>query len=176
MRRLATLAVGVVLASTLAIAPAAAVPPVTQTFDFADSIEGLADDCGLNLRWDISGSVDRTLFFDRDGDVVRIIDHVREANTITNLDTGETLQEGPDSFQQLIDFNEDGTVTLTIAGLSVLVNQGTGEVVDAGRVVLFFGPGGPSVLDISGRHDVRGIDPLSVDDPILLSGFCGAFT
>ena len=94
---------------------------------------------------------------------------------ITNVDTGESLREGPDSFIQHIFFNDDGTVRLEINGLSVLVNSGEHLVVDAGRVVLFFGPGGPTVLDVSGRHDVRGIDPLTVDDPILLEGFCAAF-
>lgn len=148
---------------------------MTQTLEFADTIEGFVESCGLNLRWDISGTVDRTFFFDQDGNVVRIIDKVREDNTITNLDTGETLREGPDSFGQIINFNDDGTVTIQINGLSVLVKKGDRTVVDAGRVVLLFGPGGPSVLDISGRHDVRGIDPLTVDDPILLEGFCPAF-
>lgn len=155
--------------------PALAVPPVTQTFTFADSIEGFVPECGLNLRWEISGSVDRTFYFNQDGSIVRILDQVREDNLITNLDTGESLREGPDSFIQHIFFNDDGTVTLEINGLSVLVNSGENIVVDAGRVVLLFGPGGPTVLDVSGRHDVRGIDPLVVDDPILLAGFCAAF-
>ena len=176
MRRLISLlTMAVLLTSGLFVGPAAAVPPMTVTLEFADTIEGFVPECGLNLRWDISGTVDRTLFLDQDGNVVRILDHVREDNTITNVDTGETLSEGPDSFIQSITFNDDGTVTLLIAGLSVLVNQGENQVVDAGRVVLFFGPGGPSVIDISGRHDIRGIDPLTVDDPILLAGFCPAF-
>ncbi|HSG18098.1 MAG TPA: hypothetical protein VLE70_17515 [Anaerolineae bacterium] len=155
--------------------PVAAVEPVTATFQFADVIEGYVPACDLNLRWDISGTVDRTFFFDQDGNVVRILDHVQEDNTITNLDTGESLREGPDHFIQHIFFNDDGTVRLDINGLSVLVNSGENMVVDAGRVVLFFGPGGPSVLQVAGRHDVRGIDPLTVDDPILLEGFCAAF-
>ena len=175
MRRLATLTAVTLLASSLLMGTAAAVPPVTQTFEFADTIEGFAESCGVNLRWEISGTVERTFFFDQDGNVVRILDKVREDNTITNLDTGESLLEGPDSFIQIITFNDDGTVTLEINGLSVLVNQGENPVVDAGRVVLLFGPDGPTVLGISGRHDIRGIDPLTVDDPILLEGFCSAF-
>jgi hypothetical protein len=156
--------------------PAAAVPPVTQTIHFSDVIEGHVDACNLNLRWDVSGTVERTTFLDDAGNVVRFQDRVRESNTVTNLDTGETLQEGPDSFQQRILFNDDGIVTVEINGLSVLVNGGERTVVDAGRVVLLLGPSGPTVLDVSGRHDVRGIDPTVVDDPILLEGFCEAFT
>lgn len=169
------LAMGLLAAIMLPAGPALAARPVTQTITFADTIEGFVPECGLNLRWDIEGTVERTFFFDRNGDLVRIQDQVRENNTITNLDTGETLQEGPDSFIQIIVFNDDGSVTININGLSVLVNQGDSNVVDAGRVVLLFGPQGPSVLDISGRHDVRGIDPLVVDDPLLLAGFCSAF-
>lgn len=178
MRRISALLVGALsLAAFLVVGSgrAGAVAPVTQTFAFADTITGVAPSCGLPLSWDIEGSVERTLFFDKDGQVVRIQDQVRESNTITNLETGETLQEGPDSFIQRILFGADGSVTVQINGLSVLVNQGDNSVVDAGRVVLFFGPSGPSVLSVSGRHDIRGIDPLTVDDPILLDGFCPAF-
>lgn len=176
MRRSAALVIALFMLFALGAGPAGAAAPARVSFPFADTIEGFVEACGLNLRWDISGTVDRTFFFDNDGNLVRIQDKVRETNTITNQDTGETLQEGPDSFQQRILFNEDGTVTIQINGLSVLVNQGENTVVDAGRVVLFFGPDGPTVLDIAGRHDVRGIDPLVVDDPVLLEGFCGAFT
>ncbi len=175
MRRITALLGMTLVSSTLFAAPAAAVPPVTQEFAFSDSITGFVPECGLNLQWDIEGTVDRTFFFDQDDNLVRFQDRVRETNTITNLDTGETLQEGPDSFQQRILFNDDGSVTVEINGLSVLVNQGDNIVVDAGRVVLLFGPGGPSILTVAGRHDIRGIDPLTVDDPILLAGFCPAF-
>lgn len=37
---------------------------------------------------------------------MRFRDRVRESNTITNLDTGETLQEGPDSFLQRVLVND----------------------------------------------------------------------
>ncbi len=175
MRRLCLVIAAVTGFGIVTTLPAAAVQPTTVTFPFSDQVEGFVPECGLNLRWDISGTVERTFFFDAEGNLVRIQDRVREDNTITNTDTGESLREGPDSFQQRILFNDDGTVTIQINGLSVLVNKGDGSVVDAGRVVLLFGPGGPSVLSISGRHDVRGIDPLTVDDPILLAGFCDAF-
>lgn len=175
MRRMLLLTT--VLTAIVATAvPAAAVKPTTVVFPFADVIEGFVPSCGLNLRWEISGEAERTFFRDQDGDLVRIQDKVRETNTITNLDTGETLREGPDAFSQRILFNPDGTVTLQINGLSVHVPRGDGSVVDAGRVVLLFGPGGPTVLDVAGRHDVRGIDPLVVDDPVLLEGFCPAFS
>ena len=176
MRKTMTLIVAVLVASSMTAGTAVAGAPITQSFQFADVVEGVAEGCELPLRWEINGTVERKFFFDQDGNVVRIVDLVQEDNVITNLDTGEELREGPDTFVQIIDFNDDGTVTLQINGLSVLVNGGDGTVVDAGRVVLFFGPDGPSVLDVSGRHDIRGIDPLVVDDPKLLAGFCPAFS
>ena len=119
MKRVWVALVGSLLAAMLyTAAPAAAVPPVTVEFPFADTIEGFVPECGLNLRWDIDGTVERTSFFDQDGNLVRFQDKVREDNTITNVDTGETLREGPDSFIQRILFSDDGTVTIQIAGRS----------------------------------------------------------
>lgn len=156
-------------------APALAIPPETAVFPFGGTVEGYVEACDLTLRWEISGTAERTTFFDGDGAVVRFQDKVRETNTITNVDTGETLQEGPDSFQQRILFNDDGTVTVQINGLSELVTDGADTVVDAVRVVLQLGPDGPTVVAVVGRHDVRAIDPLTTDDPVLLEGFCDAF-
>jgi hypothetical protein len=155
--------------------PAGAVSPTSQEFRFGGVIEGYVEACDTTLRWEVSGTAERTTFYNADGSVDRVQDKVREANTITNVDTGETLREGPDSFQQRVLFNDDGTTTLEINGLSVLVTGGEDAVVDAGRLVLVFGPDGPTLAAIVGRHDVREIDPFTTDDPILLEGFCDAF-
>ncbi len=176
MRRQLTASAAVLtMLAVLGVGTAAAVPPVRSTITATDTIEGFVPECGRNLRWDISLTVERTFFFDEDGNLVRIQDQVRENNTITDTDTGETLQEGPDSFSQRILFNDDGTVTLSVHGLSVLVNDGENVVIDAGRLVLQFGPGGAQVIALNGRHDIREINPLSTNDPALLAGFCPAF-
>ncbi len=175
MRRISTL-LAAAMAATLAWGgPAEATQPTRQTIALTNTISGFVPECGINMQWDISLTVERTRFFDQDGNLVRIQDQVREHNTITNTDTGETLQEGPDSFQQRILFNADGTVTVAVLGLSVHVNQGENAVIDAGRTVLLFGPGGPFLLAFNGRHDVREIDPFTTSDPALLAGFCPAF-
>ncbi len=176
MRRLLAILSAAAMVTTLVPVTAGAVPPTRQTIELTNTIVGFAADCGINMQWDISLTVERTRFFDQDGNLVRIQDQVRENNTITNLDTGETLQEGPDSFQQRILFNADGSVTVMAIGLSVLVNDGDAIVIDAGRLVLLFGPGAPEVVALNGRHDLREIDPLTTSDPILLNGFCAAFT
>ncbi len=176
MYKLLVVVLAISVLGAIAPAGAQAAPPTRQTIALTNTIEGFVPECGLNLRWGIDLTVERTFFFDGDGNLVRIQDQVRENNTITNIDTGETLEEGPDSFSQRILFNDDGTVTVQVNGLSVLVNDGEASVVDAGRLVLQFGPGGSSVLQLAGRHDIRSIDPLSTDDPALLAGFCDAFT
>ncbi len=175
MRRIALVAALATLFGLIWAAPAGAVPPTRQTIELTNVIQGVAPDCGIEMRWDIDLTVQRTRFFDQDGNLVRIQDQVRELNTITNLDTGETLQEGPDSFQQRIVFNADGTVEVWAVGLSVLVNDGNAIVVDAGRLVLLFGAGPPQLIALTGRHDLRSIDPFTTSDPTLLSGFCAAF-
>jgi hypothetical protein len=173
-RALLTTLVITLLVATAA-APAAAVPPETVEIPFGGVIEGDVEACDLTLRWEVSGTVERTTFFNADGSIDRFQDKVRETNTITNVGTGETLQEGPDSFLQRVLFNDDGTVTLAITGLSVLVTGGDDVVVDAGRTVLLLGPDGVTALALDGRHDVRAIDPTTTSDPVLLEGFCAAF-
>ena len=105
--------------------------------------------CGFPVSWTIDLTVERFRFFDASGTLVRIIDHVREDNTIMNLTTGTVLREGPDAFQQVISF-EGGRVTqVAINGLSVNV-QGE-QLKDVGRVVL---EGGVIVFS-AGPHGVR---------------------
>jgi hypothetical protein len=54
------------------------------------------------------------VFFD-DGARTRVQAHLREDNTITNLTTGESFHEGPDSFTQTSYFNADGTLDRIVA-------------------------------------------------------------
>lgn len=114
-------------------APAAAVPPTQQTIVQHNVVEDQGQACGFPVRWTIDLTVERTRYFDDAGNLVRIIDHVREENTVENLATGEVLREGPDAFQQMISF-EDGTVQVAINGLALNL-QGE-QLKDVGRVVL----------------------------------------
>ena len=137
------------VAATATAAPALAEPPVHQTIVQHNVVEDQGQACGFPVRWTIDLTVERYRFFDQSGTTVRIIDHVREDNTIENLTTGTVLREGPDAFQQVISF-EDGRVTqIAVNGLSVKV---AGEqLMDVGRVVL---EGGVIVFS-AGPHDVR---------------------
>lgn len=171
MKKILALAVVAVAAAALA-APALAIPP-QQIEDLAvhNTIVGETP-CGT-LEWDINIVVDITNFFDKDGTRVRQIAHVREDNTITNLTTGETFREGPDSFIQTIYYNENGTVNRLVAsGLQARVGN---ELRDVGRVVLVpLGGGRFDLVFSAGQHPVREeADDGRIADA--LPAFCAVF-
>ena len=91
-------------------APALAEAPIHQTIVQHNVVEDQGQACGFPVRWTIDLTVERFRFLDASGATVRIIDHVREDNTIENLTTGTVLREGPDAFQQVISF-EAGRVS-----------------------------------------------------------------
>jgi len=129
-------------------APAAAVPPTRQTVVQHNVVEDQGQACGFPVRWTIDLTVERTRYFDGDGQLVKIIDHVREDNTVENLATGKVLREGPDAFQQVITF-QGGVVRVAINGLALNL-QGE-QLKDVGRVVL---EGGVIVFS-AGPHPAR---------------------
>ena len=114
-------------------APAAAEPPTRQTITQHNVVEDQGQACGFPVRWTIDLTVERTRYFDQEGNLVRIIDHVREDNTVENLASGKVLREGPDAFQQVITF-EGGVVSVAINGLALNL-QGE-QLKDVGRVVI----------------------------------------
>ena len=155
-----------VLLAVAAVAPASAAPPVRQTIVQHNVVEDQGQACGFPVRWTIDLEVERTRFFDASGATVKIIDHVREDNTLENLATGLTLREGPDAFQQVISF-ENGVVSqVAINGLSVNVRDE--QLKDVGRIVL---QGGVIVFS-AGPHAVR--EAIAPGAPIAaaLVAFC----
>ncbi len=117
--------------------------------------------------------MDRTNFVDSEGNLVRQIAHVKEDNTITNLTTGETFREGPDSFTQTIYFNPDRTINRIVAtGLQARVGN---ELMDVGRVVLVpLGGGRFDLVFAAGPHPVReAADDSTITDA--LPAFCAVF-
>jgi hypothetical protein len=134
--------------------PAGAVPPVSDSGTQLNIVQDQGQACGFPVRWTINLSFDRTRFFDQDGNLTRIQVHIKEDNTIENLDTGLVLREGPDSFTQTTVFNDDGTVEIIATGLAANV---FGEALkDVGRVVLVPTGGGQLELVFSaGPHPVR---------------------
>lgn len=146
-------------AATLAVAlsgtgTAVAVPPNRTTVDPPLTIvQDNGEACGFPVRWAIDiSAVDITDFYDSEGRRVRQQAHITEDNTITNLETGFTLSEGPDHFMQTVYFGDDGRPTHFVAtGLAANV-FGT-DVKDVGRVVWL--PGTNEVVFSAGKHDLR---------------------
>ena len=169
MRRTALTVVLATLTLGLAVAPALAVEPTRFELMLNNVVEDQGQACGFPVRWDIRLTVVGTNFFDSDGIRVRQQAHLHEDNTITNLDTGLTIREGPDSFMQTVDFNPDGTIRQFVAtGLAANV-QGDDPFKDVGRVVWL--PGTNEIVFAAGPHPVR----EAVEFGSLLSGlsaFC----
>lgn len=127
--------------SLMFVAPAqAAPPPVHETIPFDPVIEAHVPECDRTLRWDINGLNRMTTFFDEDGNVSKTVAVITELNTITDVDNGVTLREGPVAFTQTTTFNDDGTQIVEINGLSVSVVGGVNRVVDVGRLELLIHP------------------------------------
>jgi hypothetical protein len=137
----------------LAATPALAVEPQRFELTIHNPVQDQGQACGFPVLWDIRLTVEGTNFFDSDGNLVRQQAQVREDNTITNLDSGLTIREGPDSFMQTIHFNPDGTISELVAtGLAANV-QGDDPFKDVGRVVWL--PGTNEIVFSAGPHPVR---------------------
>jgi hypothetical protein len=137
------------------LAPAAqAIPPQPISVDPAPNIvRDNGEACGFPVEWAIDiSSVEGHTFFNQDGIRTRQVVHIKEDNTITNLETGLTLREGPDSFTQTIIYDDLGRVERIIAtGLAANV-FGEG-LKDVGRVVWL--PGTNEIVFSAGSHPVR---------------------
>jgi hypothetical protein len=168
------LVAGAVTGTILATAiPAAAVPPtrVQQTFSGAVTDQGQA--CGDPLSWEFTGEASITRFFDDDANLVRIQVHIREGGTVTNLATGEVVDLPVTAFTERVLRIEDGSIIIQDVGLSVRVTGPDDFLLDVGRFVVRLNPN--ELLQSSGQHPIREINPFSVSDPALLEAFCGLF-
>lgn len=171
-RRLLPTVVGMAALLTMTALPAAAVPPDIQRDTFAGSVTDQGEACGFALSWEFTGEVLVQRFVDADGALVRIHAHVRESGTITNLDTGEVIDLPRTAFLERVLITDDGVIIEDL-GLSVRVTGPDGHLLDVGRFVTSRNPN--ELLQSSGQHPIREINPFSVSDPALLAGFCGLF-
>jgi hypothetical protein len=152
--RRTAVAVGLtIVALGVAPGPAAAVEPQRFNATVHNPVSDQGQACGFPVLWDINLTVSGTNFFDSEGVLVRQQAHIREDNTITNLATGLTIREGPDSFMQTIHFNPDGTIRELVAtGLAANV-RGDEPFKDVGRVVWL--PGTNEIVFSAGPHPLR---------------------
>ena len=164
LKRVGVLAV-VVFAVAVVAVPAWAVQPQRTEIAQNQVTQG-ATSCGV-LRWEIHLSGDRFRFFDQDGVLVRVQIHINEDNVITNLTTGQSYREGPDSFMQTTLFTDEGP-RIVATGLAARV-FGT-QLKDVGRVVI--NPANGEIEFSAGQHPLR----ESQEAGNVLEGFCSVFS
>jgi hypothetical protein len=153
--------------------PAAADTPLHQRFTFSGAVTDEGQACGEPLSWEFTGEVLLSRFFDTEGNVVRIQVQVRESGSVTNLATGEVIELPETAFTERVLFVEDGSIIIEDVGLSVRVTGSEDFLLDVGRFVVRFNP--DELLQSSGQHPIREINPFSVEDPALLGAFCELF-
>jgi hypothetical protein len=163
LKRVGVLAVAV-FAVAVVVLPAWAVPPQRTEIAQNQVTQGTTS-CGV-LRWEIHLSGDRLRFFDQDGALVRVQIHINEDNLITNLTTGQTYREGPDSFMQTTLFTDEGP-RIVATGLAARV-FGT-QLKDVGRVVI--NPANGDIEFSAGQHPLREAQEAGN----VLEGFCSVF-
>lgn len=148
-RRLTLLAVvtSVLVGTAL---PAVAVPPETSSFEFVDEFtDEEACDFPVDVRF-VGGGTER-LFFDKDGNLKKVIVNLSDNGTATNPANGKTVK-GHDAWTIIVEFENGEPVTDTTVGLVFHFNApGHGIVlIDAGRVV--FDLQTSEVVVVNGPH------------------------
>jgi hypothetical protein len=126
--------------------------------------------CGDPLSWAFTGEALVNRFFDSKGSLVRIQVQVRESGTVTNLATGEVVDLPRTAFTERVLLVEGGSIIIQDVGLSVRVTGPEDFLLDVGRFVVRLNPN--ELLQSSGQHPIREINPFSVNDPALLGAFC----
>jgi hypothetical protein len=160
--------------ATLATAlPASAAPPTFQELAFSGAVTDQGEACGDPLSWEFTGEARITRFFDADGSLARIQVQVRESGTVTNETTGEVIDLPRTAFIERVLLVEDGSIIIEDNGLSVRVTGPEDFLLDVGRFMVRLNPN--ELLQSSGQHPIREINPFSVSDPALLGAFCDLF-
>lgn len=148
---------GAALLALVGASPAVADPPVQTSRPIAQVVQDAGAECGFPVRWVISGENHETRFFDEEGRLVRIVAHIHETNTLTNLATGKTITDEP-KFNQIVHFNPDGTLSsVETMGLFVNARDERGaSVMDVGKVILaVLSPTERVLLFSGGQHPFR---------------------
>jgi hypothetical protein len=124
------------------------------------------------VTWNIDLHNVRWTFTDRQGRVVKWVDHMTEDNTIVNTVTQLTLRDGPADFVQTTTFDpETGRREhIFIVGTSVNVRRGRERPVDRGPILIDGRTG--RILCEAGPHPIRELLHGSFDSRLALPGFC----
>ena len=113
-------------------------------------------DCGtFEANVSGTGSFRETVFFDENGDVIRLQQFYRSSDLWTNATTGKTIEVRAEFQQTYTWVPERGEYTVTVVGHRYLVNEpGAGVTVqEVGRIV-YADPSEEAVLTMAGQHDL----------------------
>ncbi|HXV33387.1 MAG TPA: hypothetical protein VD769_05200 [Gaiellaceae bacterium] len=163
---------GLVAVVAAVAVPASAVPPTTTTTT-QQAVLANPTACGsYGVEWRINLTSETKRYFDSQGRLTHIIQHITEDNTIRNTVTGLTLREGPDDFHQTTYFDpETGQRTLIyIRGVSVYVERGDEVLVDKGKIWIDGQTG--RIIASTGPHPLRELLDGSFNIALALPGFC----
>ena len=149
---------------------ASADPPAHQELTFTGAVSDNGEACGFPVSWEFEGEVRLTRFVDSDGNVVRVQVHVREAGTVTNGASGEVVVLPRTAFLQRTLIVDPVTRIIQISGSAVRITGPDDFLMDVGRFVIRINPN--ELLQSSGQHPIREINPFSTSDPALLGAFC----
>jgi hypothetical protein len=150
-------------------APANATPPDRFSFSESGSEPGFIQCDGFAIDQEGTTTTDGTVFFDQNGQVVKVIARTRVTETLTNSVTGKTLiNHGvfQDTFTRIDDTDE---FTHTVVGYDFkATSPGEGLVLaDIGRKI--YAPDGEHFVFEAGQHDMP-------QGPAIEALFCAALS
>jgi hypothetical protein len=148
------------------MAPAQAVPPTREPYGPGSAGGSVAGTypaglaCPFAVSFEIvsGGTGQQTTFFDRNGDVVRIFNHVTPSTwIITNLETGESYTVRVPAGSGRITTSPDGTVTVAISGGAIGFNAPTDDppgpfsLTNVGHLLFVIAADGTGTLSLTGK-------------------------
>lgn len=147
-------ALAMVFASTIAATRTAfAVPPETTKTEFVE-INAPVANCGdFTIIANYTGTIKETVYFNAQGDPVRLLFQGRATGTLTNSVTGYSVKDAPSIRNSFVDL-VTGTATHVGVDFHITV-PGAGVVVLVAGKIVFEGNGPPTF--IAGPH----LDPAA---------------
>jgi hypothetical protein len=129
-------AIGALAGTFVLAAGAAATAPIMEPVDYSYTQDfPVGTICDFNLHEEVTVTGWDEIFFDGDGNFVRVASHLTIAVTHLNSDTGYVLTEAGD--HQISMFVE-ATQQVKVVGLNGLLKDSTGRVVLSGAGQLIF--------------------------------------
>jgi hypothetical protein len=118
---------------------ARAVPPQHFPVQHVDESFIIEDACDFPVLLHVEGELRETLFFDRQGNVTRVLRVFPNFRvSLTNTETGTSIAS-PSPAVEHVTINPDGSAVIAVTGLQghLIVSGGPPQAADVGRLVLF---------------------------------------